>query len=149
MKRAPQSYLIAKAKSAKERFARLADLVHVLEALAIDCSWRIEVVEVKRTRSLAQNAYLWGCVYVKILEHPELEGWTAEDIHEFMLGEHFGWLKLESKVIRRARMVPKRRSSKLSTLEFMDYVAFIQRYWSERGVIIPDPNEELTGPCEG
>jgi hypothetical protein len=58
-----------------------------------------------------------------------------------MLGEHFGWETLEG--FGRKRMRPIRRSSKLSTMEFQDYVAFIQQKAAELGIVIPDPNEEV------
>lgn len=123
----------------------LTRLVAFIAALPRDRAWKLTITEWKRTRSTDQNAYLWGVVYTKILEHPELDGWTDKDIHEFMLGEHFGWQELKAtRIIPRRKIVPKRRSSKLSTVEFMDYIAFIQRYWAEYGVYIPDPNEEVS-----
>lgn len=123
----------------------LTRLVAFLSALPTDRAWKLTVAESKRTRSTDQNAYLWGVVYAKILEHPELEGWIDKDVHEFMLGEHFGWQELKAnKVIPRRKIVPKRRSSKLSTVEFMSYISFIQRFWAEYGVYIPDPNEEMS-----
>lgn len=117
----------------------LTRLVAFLSALAKDKAWKVEVAEYKRTRSTAQNAYLWGCVYPTILKH--LPGWTADDVHEFFLGEHFGWETLEG--LGRKRLRPLRRSSKLSTTEFSDFVAFIQRTMAERGVYVPDPNETI------
>jgi hypothetical protein len=78
-------------------------------------------------------------VYPKILQH--LEGWDAEDVHEFCLGEWSGWEVMEG--FGRKRLRPIKRSSKLSTVEFMDFVAHIQRTMAERGIDIPDPNEEF------
>lgn len=98
-----------------------------------------EIKDKRPRRSLEQNAYLWGVVYAEILKH--MPGWDADDLHEYFLGEHFGWETLEG--FGRKRMRPIRRSSKLKTTEFMDFIAFIQRRMAELGVYIPDPNEQM------
>lgn len=118
----------------------LTRLVAFLSALPRDRSWKLTIAEHKRTRSHEQNAYLWGVVYETILQH--LPGWDAEDLHEYFLGEHYGWETLEG--LGRKRLKPIRRSSKLSTTEFADHVAFIQRTMAEKGVYVPDPNEEVS-----
>ena len=118
----------------------LTKLVAFLSALPRDQAWQLTIKEWKRTRSNDQNAYLWGVVYPTILQH--LPGWDADDLHEYFLGEHFGWSTLEG--LGRKRLKPLRRSSKLSTTEFSDHVAFIQRAMAEKGIYVPDPNEEMT-----
>jgi hypothetical protein len=115
----------------------LTRIVSVLSSLARDKAWKIEIKEVKRARSNDQNAYLWGVVYPTICKH--LQGWDANDVHEYCLGEWSGWETLEG--FGRRRIKPVRRSSKLTTTEFMDFVAHIQRTMSLRGIYIPDPNE--------
>jgi hypothetical protein len=115
----------------------IAQIAHYLSTLPASSTWKVEIGEHKQTRSNEQNAYLWGVVYEIILQH--LEGWTADDVHEFFLGEHYGWAPLEG--LGRKRLKPLRRSSKLSTKEFKEHCAFIQRAMAERGVDIPDPNE--------
>lgn len=113
---------------AVERFAR------VLNSLDGEKAWEITVEEKKRRRSEQQNRYLWGVVYKTCLEH--LQGWDAEDVHEYFLGEHFGWETIEG--LGRKRLKPLRRSSRLNKQEFADYINFIQRKMSEFGVFIPD-----------
>jgi hypothetical protein len=105
-------------------------------------SWKLEVAEQKRTRSNQQNAYLWGVVYPRFIAGggEELRGWSAEDLHEYFLGECWGWERLAG--LGRVRMRPLRRSSRLSTTDFCEFVAFIQRRAAELGIYIPDPNEE-------
>lgn len=115
----------------------LSRLVSVLSALDRAKAWVIEIKEARPRRSNEQNAYLWGAVYPAILAH--MPGWDAEDLHEYFLGEHFGWEVLEG--FGKRRMKPIRRSSKLSTAEFMDFISFIQRKMAERGVYIEDPHE--------
>lgn len=133
---AEQSFILPKSLSREMQVARIA---RVLAALGLDRAWRIEIHEHKAKRSDAQNRYLWGAVYPTIIKSGNLQGWNAEDVHEYFLGEHFGWEMVEG--LGRRRMKPIRRSSKLSKLEFMDYVAFIQRRAAEFGVYIADPNE--------
>jgi hypothetical protein len=132
-----QAFLLPSEPAERER---IADNLHafVLKALP---GKRLKVVvqEAKKRRSDEQNRYLWGVVYPTILRSGQLDGWTAEDLHEFFLGEVFGWETVSG--FGRKRMRPIRRSSGLSTVEFADYVARIQRRMAELGVYVPDPNE--------
>lgn len=123
-----------------ERHRQLERLFDFLSSLSPAYAWQVEVKRVQRNRSNQQNAYLWGVVYEVIKQH--LPGWDAEDIHEYFLGEHFGWETLEG--FGRKRLKPLRRSSKLSTTEFQDYIGFIQRKCSELGIYIADPSEEFS-----
>ena len=104
-----------------------------------DKAWKIEVKEQRRTRSDQQNRYLWGVCYATLLNESALDGWDAKDLHEYFLGEHFGWETIEG--FGRKRMKPIRRSSKLNTIEFAEFVDFILRKAAELGVYIPGPNE--------
>jgi hypothetical protein len=97
---------------------------------------RVEVSEYRKRRSDDQNRALWGVAY-KTLH--DATGNDPEDLHEFFLGEFFGWEIRD--VLGQKRKVPMRRSSKLSTVEFADFYAFIQRRSAETvGVFIPDPD---------
>ena len=122
------------------RAAKVAGVCAYLERLSVDNPWHIEVKPHKKTRSKQQNDYLW-VIYNIILQSGQLEGWEKQDLHEYFLGEHFGWETLEG--MGRRRMRPLKRSSKLSTTEFSDYVDFIQRKAAEMGIYIPDANEEF------
>jgi hypothetical protein len=109
----------------------------VIAALSKEKAWTIEIDEYKPKRSDSQNRYLWGVCYAELMK--VLPGWQAEDIHEYMLGEHFGWETIEG--MGRKRLRPLRRSSALNKQEFSDFVAFIQRKAAEHGCYIPDANE--------
>ena len=102
---------------------------------------QIEMTPVKSVRSMEQNAYLWGVCYATILEQGGLteQGWRAEDLHEYFLGEHFGWQSLAA--FGRKRLRPVHRSSTLKKAEFSDFIAYIQQKAAEMGVYIPDPEE--------
>lgn len=120
-----------------QKGGQLTRIVALLSALVRDTPLKVTIAEYKRTRSLEQNAYLWGVVYPSILQH--LPGWDANDLHEYFLGEWSGWQTLEG--LGRKRLKPVRRSSKLSTTEFADFVGHIQRIMAEKGIYVPDPNE--------
>jgi hypothetical protein len=109
----------------------------IIAALSKEKAWTIEIDEYKPKRSDQQNRYLWGVCYAELMK--VLPGWQAEDIHEYMLGEHFGWETIEG--MGRKRLRPLRRSSALNKQEFSDFVAFIQRKAAEHGCYIPDANE--------
>ena len=112
-----------------------------LALLPQDKAWRVTVAEQKRHRTTQQNRYLFGVVYPAIIRGggEALAGWDAHDLHEYFLGECFGWETVEG--FGRKRMKPIRRSAKLSTLEFSDFVGFIQRKAAELGIYVPEPNE--------
>lgn len=114
-------------------------LAAVLLAALPGKALRVEYAEAKSKRSNEQNAYLWGVVYPTILQSGRLDGWTADDVHEYLLGEIHGWETVEG--FGRKRLRPLRRSSRMNKAEFANYVAEIQRRMAELGIYIPDPNE--------
>jgi hypothetical protein len=116
-------------------------VVPFLEGLPRDKAWRVTVEEFKPQRSQSQNRYLRGYVYPQFLAGggEALRGWTADDLHEYFLGEHFGWETVEA--FGRKRMKPLRRSSRLTKQEFSDFIAFIQQKAAGLGIYIEDPDE--------
>lgn len=97
---------------------------------------RVEVCEYRKRRSQDQNAALWGVAYKTL---SDATGNAPEDLHTFFLGEWGGWETIQ--VMGQVRRVPKRRSSKLTTVEFGDFYAFIQQRSAETvGVYVPDPD---------
>lgn len=119
----------------------ICKIVDAIEDLPAAMGFRVEILEHKSTRSLAQNAYLWGVVYPAILEGAgnQLAGWRDTELHEYFLGEHFGWEVITGFGKKKQR--PIRRSRRLSKFEFMQYVEFIQRKAAELGIVVPDPSE--------
>ena len=111
-------------------------LVRFLDMLPDDRAWLVEIKRHARRRSDQQNRYLWGVVYPAFLR--VLPGWDAGDVHEYLLGEHFGWERLEG--MGRTRLKPIKRSSKLTKAEFAEYTEFCQRKGAEHGVYVPDPD---------
>lgn len=115
---------------------RIRANVHAfIDRLPESKSWVIEVKQYVKRRSNDQNAYLWGVCYDTLRRET---GNEPEHLHEYFLGEFFGWETIE--VMGQAKRAPIRRSSKLSTTEFAEFVAFIQQRAAEAvGVYIPDP----------
>lgn len=133
----PQTFILW-ASDNRER--HIDNILRFLKALPTGVSWEISVKKHQKKRSNSQNSYLWGAVYPTILKSGGeiMGGWTADDLHDYYLGVHFGTevLHLGGRDYER----PLRRSSKLSTTEFMDYVATVQREAAGLGVFIPDPD---------
>lgn len=113
----------------------LANAQRFLAALPAQKSWRVDVCEHRERRSDAQNRYLWGVCYAEL---QRATGQEAEDWHEYMLGECYGWEKVE--MMGRKKLRPMRRSSKMDRKEFAEYVEFIQRRAAEHGIFIQDPD---------
>jgi hypothetical protein len=134
-----QSILLPRSLSRDGIIARIAK---VLAALPMDKAWRVDIVLQRSKRSAAQNAYLWGCVYPTILKHggETLAGWLDKDLHDHLLGEFSGTERLCA--FGKTYEKPLKRSSSMSKLEFMDYIAFIQQYMAGLGCFIPDPDPE-------
>ncbi len=119
----------------------LLSIRRMIEGMPIATTYEVEVRERKPVRTNQQNKYLWGVVYPAILAAGKLEGWTSEEVHDYCLGEHFGWETVEG--LGRKRIRPIKRSAKLTTPEFQDFIAFIQQRMAEHGIYVPDPEEEF------
>ncbi len=102
-------------------------------------AWVVTVEEFRRPRTNQQNAFLWAVVYPCVIEAGNLEGWTPNDLHEYFLGECFGWETLEG--MGRKKVKPVKRSSRLNKQEFSDYLEFISAKCADMGIVIPEPNE--------
>lgn len=88
-----------------------------------------------KTRTIPQNAYLWGVVYKYISEEI---GYEPEQVHELM---KFKFLKIEILVKGNPETVI-RSTTDLSTEEFNQYIERIVRWAAEfLSVSIPEPNE--------
>jgi hypothetical protein len=133
-------FILPKDQPREKAIQRLLGFIGLLPA---EKAWTIEVSQKRSKRSTQQNAYLWGVVYPTVLQAGGelLAGWVADDLHDYFLGEHFGWETLAG--FGKKRLRPLRRSSKLTTMEFIAYLEFIQRRMAEQGIYIPDPNESV------
>lgn len=94
----------------------------------------------KSRRTNDQNALLWVLYSDALKQGGEaLGGWTSSDLHEYMLGEHFGWEVHEA--LGRKRQKPRHRSSRLTKAEFSDFVAFVVQRFAEHGIVLQLPGD--------
>lgn len=102
---------------------------------------RLRLILKRSRRSNDQNALLWA-LYEDVLRigGETLGGWSREDLHEWALGEHFGWEEREA--FGRKRLKPKRRSSTLTKSEFTDFLDWFVRRMAEFGIVLELPGEE-------
>ena len=122
------------------RTGQVKTLVEYLGNLPAAKAYTVEVKEYRRNRSSEQNRYLWGVVYRRIIDAMPAMKLDPDHLHEYWLGECFGWDVCD--VIGLAKKVPMKRSSKLSTVEFIEFYEFIQRRCATTmGLHIPDPNQ--------
>lgn len=132
------------------RLSKGSDLRRVFTCLAeaiFKCDLNVTIEEARETRSQKQNAYLW-LMYEYVLKNggEAMGGWTKEDLHELILVEHFGANVISG--FGKRRLKPKRRSSRLSVVEFMDLVDFVHLYFAGFGIVIPDPDPEYRSQQE-
>lgn len=105
----------------------------------------------KNSRTSQQNRYLFGVCYPLIAE---AMGYTVEDIHEYCLGRHFGWVdKKAPKTPRNPEgfeSVPYRTTTKdengkrklLTKAEFSRFVDTVDRVAAQAGVFITERWED-------
>jgi len=96
----------------------------------------------KSRRTNDQNALLWA-LYTDARDKGGelLAGWDTETIHDYMLGEYFGWVTTEA--LGRKRQTPVKRSSRLTKLEFSDFIEFVVRRFAEHGIVLELPGEQV------
>src|SRR4051812_44669950 len=80
-------------KEAELRETVIARAVAQLRRLPDGKAFVLKVEELRPKRSEQQNRYLWGVCYAELLK--VLPGWDSDDVHEYMLGECFGWEVME------------------------------------------------------
>lgn len=106
-------------------------------------SIELEIKVRRKKRSNDQNAYMWGvvipmvCTALRNLGHDVDE----EETHEFLKSK-FNSKKLANE---NGEFIDLPTSTtKLTTVEMMDYIASIQMWAAEfLGIVIPDPNQQL------
>lgn len=108
----------------------------------------VEIGEWKPARSSEQNAYLFGVCYPLLAD---AKGYEVADIHEWMCGQHFGWKDetcpktphnpqgVRSVPIRTTTRDESGKRSVLTSTQFSEFVAMVQRVGANAGVFIPDP----------
>lgn len=99
---------------------------------------RITLEHYKKRRTDQQNRYLFGVVYAIISQET---GNNVNDLHEFYLGEFFGWEEYEVMGLKRLR--PRERSSKQVKARFSEFLESVISHAASLGIVVPPPNHDL------
>jgi hypothetical protein len=93
----------------------------------------------RNQRSLDQNAWLWGVAYPVIAEAIGYDLHEHEDLHYALVAKCFG----DHFDKRVGALVPNKRSSKLTTKEFSEYMEWLVRFAAMElgGIVVPLPGE--------
>lgn len=109
-----------------------------------DGGYEVSVSKKRKSRSTFQNAYYWGVVVPIVATELNRLGHEVDTdtTHEF-LKVRFCYTETVNEETGEVLKVPK-STAQMTTGEFMDYLAAIQRFANEWfGVEIPDPNEQV------
>jgi hypothetical protein len=100
--------------------------------------YSIEIKRYQPNRSSHQNRYYWGVMIDLLSNHT---GYEPEEMHDF-LKRKFNPKEISFKVTGET-MIIGGSTTKMDTVDFMNYVEQIQRWaLNELDVYIPDPNEQ-------
>jgi len=127
-----------------ERAQVLANAHAFIDRLPATKSWRIEIREARRERSLDQNAAMFGVAYAAIMDAVGLEGEEdRKQLHRDFCGDFFGWVDgpLDRPRPRRTTTTNERGERDVIDTETMTrFYEFIQRRAAEYGIDVPDPD---------
>lgn len=125
-----------------ERFR--ANALLAIGALDLNAGdWQVEIGPFEEPMTASQRGAIFGLAYVVVTDHT---GFTKDEVHEFFLGEYFGWVEVDflgKKVNKPARTLTTDfdgKRHKLTKRETADYFTFIQNYCGHKGITIPDPD---------
>lgn len=136
----------------QNRAGILKSLTDYLCSLDAEKEYQVTIGLFKNSRSIAQNAALFGMAYVLLSEHT---GITKDDLHEYYCMKHFGTVCRV--VFGRKKWVPFRTTTTdehgnkdvISTVEFNKFWEFVVGEAAKLGCYIPDPQKDiLTQPGE-
>lgn len=126
-----------------ERPQVLANVRRFIDDLSTHRSWRIEIREHRKERTLDQNAALFGVAYPPLVE---ATGYELDELHDAMCRKFFGTVVLD--VMGECVTRPRRTTTTnehgerdvIDTMAMADFYAMVQRVGSEIGVQVPDPD---------
>lgn len=106
----------------------------------------IEVRKANKQRSNNQNNWYFGIALPLIIQsivETTGEVYTKEDLHEFHLEKVVEAHKVIKETLGETIITyTHKRTSDMTTVEFMEFKEKIQVYWAERGINVPDPNQK-------
>ncbi len=103
---------------------------------------RITIVEVKKRRSLSQNAFYWGVVIPQVMTLLESFGnkVNSQEVHDFLKRE-VAKMEVMIEFPNGLQKIATASSSDLTTGEWEEYLDVIRAWAAQFDCIIPFPNE--------
>ena len=138
-----QSYALHKSDPPSLRDRVRANVHAFIDRLPVSKSWRIEVKELRKDRSTAQNNALWGVAYPVL---SEATGYTPEELHEVFCRRFFGIVEREvmGELITRPRRTTTTNENGardlIDTATFTLFYERIQQVGAEFCIDVPDPD---------
>lgn len=121
------------------------DIKEALNKL-INADLSVKISKNIKHRSVQQNRYYWGVVIPTIIAGiKEQEGirYSPEEIHliicKLILKIQYKVIEYEGETII---TLNNKRTSEMTTEEFVEFINDIQQHFAERDIIIPDPKNE-------
>lgn len=127
----------------RERPQVLANLLAFLQRLPETKSWRIEIKEARRERSLDQNNALWGVAYPPLCE---ATGYEPDELHTALCCKFFGTVEvfvLGERLLRPRRTTTTNEHGERDVMDRAEFARFydmVQRLGAEIGVDVPSPD---------
>ncbi len=122
----------------------LANLHAFIDRLPLSKSWRIEIKELRKERTLEQNAAMFGVAYAAIMEATGVQGDAEQrQLHNDFCGEYFGWTEGplgQRRPVRTTTTNERGERDVIDTARMADFYAFVQRRAAEYGIDVPDPD---------
>lgn len=126
-----------------ERGQVLANVHAFIDRLPVRKSWRIEIREARKERTLDQNAALFGVAYAALVD---ATGYTPEELHHEFCGRFFGWTQYT--MFGETRQRPRRTTTTnergdrdvIDTRTMADFYDMVQRIGAEAGIDVPSPD---------
>jgi hypothetical protein len=101
--------------------------------------WKITAVQYRKKRSNPQNSYFWTVIIGTLKTET---GNDANDLHDVLCGEAFGWE--EYQVLGKRKVRPVKGTSQLLVDEFESFCEWCRAYAAQNlGIVIPLPNEVM------
>lgn len=126
-----------------ERPQVLANVLAFLQRLPESKSWRIEIREARRERSLDQNSALWGVAYPPLCA---ATGYDPDELHDAFCRKFFGSVDvfvMGEKVSRPRRTTTTNEAGEREVIDRATFARFydmVQRVGAEIGVDVPSPD---------
>lgn len=115
---------------------QIAEYIRTFAGLCVEV--KVAKYKVVQKRSLDQNAWIWGVAYPLLAETLGYDKDEIPDMHYALIARCFGTHVDE----RLGTELPNKRSSKLTTAEFSEYMEWLVRFAAkEFSCVIPLPDE--------